>query len=74
MRKVKVVNVVAGSYYSDEYTSGGLVNVTLQRGKEQVTCNDILIFDADDAATNDTFEEWKQLAQDGEEGYDYSII
>ena len=74
MRKVKVVNVTCGGYYADADTSGGLVNVTLQRGNEQVICNDILIFDAEDAATDDTFDEWRDFAKQGVEGYEYSII
>lgn len=74
MRKVKVVNVTSAGFYADAHTSGGLVNVTLQRGNEQVTCNEILIFDPEDAATNDTFDEWRDMAKEGIEGYEYSIV
>ena len=75
MRKVFLVNVTeSGSYYADEHTSGAMVNITLQRGNEQVTCNDILVWDEEDVVDNDTFGEWKQMAEDGVEGYSLRTV
>lgn len=55
----------------------GAVNVTLRRdsniGFEYVSCNDVAIFDEDTIGEH-IFEEWKELAEAGEEGYSYELI
>lgn len=70
MQKVKVVSVEEAGYYVSEYTSGSTVKVTLQRGKEVASCDDILIWEEELA--EEAFEEWKELALAGEEGYTYT--
>ena len=70
MQKVKVVNIEDAGYYKSEYASGSTVKVTLQRGKEFVTCDQILIWEEEYA--EDCFEEWMDCALAGEEGYTYT--
>ena len=70
MNEIEVVSVEDAGYYSDANASGSTVRVTLQRGNELVECDGILIWDAE-MADEDTFEEWKELAESGEEGYTY---
>ena len=70
LEEVVVVSVEAAGYYAGEYTSGSTVKVTLQRGEEVVSCDDILIWEQE-LADNDLFDEWVALALDGEEGYVY---
>ena len=53
---VEVINIEDAGFYKDEYTSGNCVKVTLQRGAETVTCDQILIWDEEYA--EDCFEEW----------------
>jgi len=67
--KVKVVSVEDAGYYSSEYASGSTVKVTLQRGNEIASCDGILIWEEEYA--EDAFEEWKDCALAGEEGYTY---
>ena len=43
--KVEVVNIEAAGFYTSEHASGSTVKVTLQRGKEIASCDDILIWD-----------------------------
>ena len=68
--KVEVVNIEAAGYYTSEYASGSTVKVTLQRGTEIVSCDEILIWEEDLA--EDCFEEWMDCALAGEEGYTYT--
>jgi hypothetical protein len=69
MQKVKVISVEDAGYYSSEYASGSTVKVTLQRGKEIASCTQILIWDEE--YKEDCFEEWRDCALAGEEGYTY---
>ena len=66
--KVEVVSVEDAGYYSDAYTSGSTVKVTLKRGEDFATCDGILIWD-EEMANSDTFDEWAECAIAGEEGY-----
>jgi hypothetical protein len=69
MQKVEVVSVEDAGYYSSEYISGSTVKVTLARGNEFVTCDGIVIWEEEYA--EDAFDEWKDCALAGEEGYTY---
>lgn len=69
--KVEVVSVEDAGFYSDAYTSGSTVKVTLRRGDEVASCDDILIWE-EELADSDLFDEWVALALDGEEGYTYT--
>lgn len=69
--EVVVVSIEDAGYYSGQFTSGSTVKVTLQRGTEIVSCDDILIFE-EELADSDLFDEWKELALAGEEGYTYA--
>jgi len=71
--KVKVVDVEAGEYYSSAYASGNTVDVTLQRGKDFVRCNGILIFEREQV-NNDLFDDWVAAAKEGEEGFAALIV
>lgn len=68
--KVEVVSVEDAGYYSGEYTSGSTVKVTLCRGNEVASCDGILIWEEELA--EEAFDEWKELALAGEEGYTYT--
>lgn len=71
---VEVVSVEDGGFYQDAYTSGSTVDVVLKRGNEFAKCEGILIFEEqDDESMFEYFEEWKQMAQSGEDGYSYWI-
>jgi len=70
MQKVTVVDIAADGFYASEHMSGSCVKVTLQRGTETVTCGQILIWDEEYA--EDCFEEWRDCALAGEEGYTYT--
>lgn len=71
MQKVKVVSIEdAGYYVGDCYTSGGLVKVTLKRGKETASCDGMLIWE--EMYAEDCFDEWMDCALAGEEGYTYT--
>ena len=69
--EVKIVSVEDAGFYSDAYTSGSTVKVTLQRGEEFASCDGILIFE-EEQVDSDLFDEWKDLALAGEEGYTYA--
>jgi len=71
--KVKVIDVEAGEYYSSAYASGNTVDVTLQRGKDFVRCNGILIFEREQV-NNDLFDDWVEAAIEGEEGFTALIV
>ena len=70
MQKVEVVSIEEAGYYASEYASGSTVKVTLQRGEEYVTCDGILIWE-EEYVGEELFEEWKQYALAGEEGYTF---
>ena len=65
---VEVVSIEPCGYYVSEYANGSTVTVTLERDSERVSCADILIWEEEDVG-NDMFEEWKEYALAGEEGY-----
>ncbi len=69
-KKVKVISVEDAGYYVGATTSGSTVKVTLQRGNEVASCDDILIWDEEYA--EDCFDEWVACALAGEEGYTYT--
>ena len=69
--EVKVVSIEDAGYYSDAYTSGSTVKVTLQRGTELASCDGILIFE-EEQVDSDLFDEWVACALAGEEGYTYA--
>lgn len=68
--QVEVVSIEDAGYYSSEYASGSTVKVTLQRGEEYATCDGILIWE-EEYVGEELFEEWKQYALAGEEGYTF---
>ena len=68
--KVEVVSVEDAGFYSDAYTSGSTVKVTLRRGTEVASCDEILIWEEEFA--EDCFDEWVACAVAGEEGYTYT--
>ena len=68
--KVQVVSVEDAGYYSGQFTSGSTVKVTLRRGNEVASCDDILIWEEEFA--EECFDEWVELALAGEEGYTYT--
>lgn len=72
MQKVEVVSIEEAGYYASEYASGSTVKVTLQRGEEYATCDGILIWE-EEYVGDELFEEWKQYALAGEEGYSYEV-
>ncbi len=67
---VEVISIEDAGYYSDAYTSGSTVRVTLARDGEFVTCDGILIWE-EEYVGDELFEEWKGCALAGEEGYIY---
>ena len=71
--KVKVIDVEPGEYYTSAYASGNTVDVTLQRGKDFVRCNGILIFERE-LVDNNLFDEWVAAAKAGDEGYTALIV
>ena len=71
--RVKVIDVEAGEYYTSAYASGNTVDVTLQRGKDFVRCNGILIFEREQV-NNDLFDDWVAAAIEGEEGFTALIV
>ena len=68
--QVEVISVEEAGFYSDDYISGSTVKVTLQRGSEQVSCDDIVIWE--EGYAEDCFDEWRACALAGEEGYTYT--
>jgi hypothetical protein len=73
MMTVKIVSVTEGVYCNSTHMSGSTVNVTLQRGEEFVSCEGILIWE-DSMADEDTFNEWRDCAAAGEEGYTAMLV
>jgi len=67
--QVEVVSIEDAGYYASEYISGSTVKVTLQRGNEIASCDGIVIWEEEYA--EDAFDEWKDCALAGEEGYTY---
>lgn len=65
--QVEVVSVEDGGWYADKYTSGSTVNVTLFKDGVYAKCEGILIWEEEYA--EDAFEEWLEMAADGEDGY-----
>ena len=70
MSKVEVVSVEDDGYYSDAHISGSCVKVTLQRGNEFASCEQIVLWE-EEYCDSDLFDEWAAMAADGEEGYAY---
>ena len=68
---VEIVDEQYAGYMLNEYASGVLTGYTLQRGNEFVYCDEVLIMEADEEELFYVFEDWKQAALDGEEGYEY---
>lgn len=68
--QVEVVDIEDGGFYKDAYTSGNCVKVTLRKGTETVSCEQILIWDEEYA--EDCFEDWKDCALASEAGYTYT--
>lgn len=78
---IEIVEIKDGKYHFGE-VSGSTVDVTLRRvnedgSSEMVSCDGILIWELDDEDEDsqeeleNTFEEWKGCAEEGEEGYFY---
>jgi len=70
-QKVKVEDVQHCGYYEDGNTYGNTVKVTLRRGNEWASCAGILIWDEADDNVEIAWDEFKQYALAGEEGYTY---
>jgi hypothetical protein len=71
---VEVVSVEDSGYYSGGNVSGSTVNVTLQRGSDFASCDQILFWEeCSQEELNDVFDEWVDLAIGGEEGYSAMI-
>ena len=72
-KRVTVVDNEYCGYYDGTLDgnscSGSTSTVTLKRGNEYVRCEDILIWE--ECNKEIAFEEWKELALDGEEGVEY---
>ena len=68
--QVEVVDIDADGFYKDANVSGNCVKVTLRKGTEVASCRQILIWDEEYA--EDCFEDWKDCALAGEEGYTYT--
>lgn len=60
MQKVTVVSITKGKTASN-------ISVTLQRGGDFVSCDDMLTFE--EADVEDYFDEWAECAVAGEQGY-----
>ena len=70
--KVEVVSIEDAGYYTSEHASGSTVKVTLRRGEDFATCEQILIWDEEYA--EDCFDEWVACAIDGEVGYTAMLV
>jgi len=68
---VEIVDTQEAGYFVGEGTSGALTGYTLRRGNEFVNCDEVLIMETDAETLEDCFEEWKDCALTGEEGYTY---
>ena len=74
LKEVVVVSVEDGEYYSDNNVSGTTVNVTLKRGNDYASCEGIMFWEeAGQEELNDVFDEWVEMAIDGEVGYSAMI-
>ena len=65
--QVEVFSVKDAGYYASEYASGSTVKVTLKRGEDFATCDEILIWEEEYA--EEAFDEWLECAVAGEAGY-----
>lgn len=74
MQQVQIVEATDAGYFVGNGTSGALTGYTLQRGNEYVSCDEVLIMEMDEETLEDTFEDWKQAAEAGEDGYDYWVV
>jgi hypothetical protein len=72
-QNVELVGTTGGSYFVDKYTSGSAYGYVLRRGKEYVSCDEVLIMETDEEELEYTFEDWKEAAEQGEEGYAYWV-
>ena len=76
-RKVIVEDVEHYGYYNGwkdgNSCSGNTVKVTLRKGKEWASCAGILIWDEADDNVEIAWEEFKEFALAGEEGYSYWV-
>jgi hypothetical protein len=73
VQNVELVGTTGGSYYVSEYTSGSAYGYVLRRGNEYVSCDEVLIMETDEEELEYTFEDWKEAAEAGEEGYAYWV-
>lgn len=71
MQAVRIVDEQDVGYMVNEITSGSLTAYTLRRGNEYVSCDEVLILEEDEESLEETFEDWKEAALGGEEGYTY---
>jgi hypothetical protein len=72
-QNVELVGTTGGSYFADKYTSGSAYGYVLRRGNEYVSCDEVLIMETDEEELEYTFEDWKEAAAAGEEGYAYWV-
>lgn len=70
---VQIVSEKDAGYMVSEFASGTLTAYTLRCGNEYVSCDEVLILEEDEETLGWTFEEWKEAALRGEEGYAYWI-
>jgi hypothetical protein len=70
-QNVELVGTTGGTYYADKHTGGSAYGYVLRRGNEYVSCDEVLIMETDEEELEYTFEEWKEAAEAGEEGYAY---
>ena len=70
MQTIEVISIEDAGFYSSERMYGSTVKVTLQRGNQFVSCDDILIWE-EEYLCDDMFDEWRQCAEEGEAGYKY---
>ena len=73
MQNVQIVSAEDAGYFVGNGTSGALTGYTLRRGNEYVSCDEVLIMETDEETLEDTFEDWKMAAEEGEEGYAYWV-
>ena len=71
MEAVQIVDEEYAGYMHNEYASGVLTGYTLRLGNEFVYCDEVLILERDEEELFYVFDEWKQAALAGEEGYEY---
>lgn len=63
MQRVEIVDIEEAGNDAEAFT--------LQRGNEFVRCDRVAYMETDKDFLQDLFEEWSELALDGEEGYEY---